>query len=54
MTQHNNEQQEVREDFIKVELHADIYSYTFLTFVMSGDAVEIRELFFKSVMSFGI
>ena len=54
MTQHNNEGHETREEFIKVELHGDIYSYTFLTFVLSEDAVQIRELFFKSVMSFGI
>jgi hypothetical protein len=54
MSHHNLTKHEIREEIIKVELHYDIYSYTFYKFVNSDDTIEIRELFFKSVMSFGI
>ena len=54
MTQHNNEMKEERDEIVKVELQSDIYSFTFLTFVLTEDTIQIRELFFKSVMSFGI
>ena len=54
MIAHNLIKDEIREEIIKVELHYDIYCYTFYKFVNSEDSVEIRELFFKSVMCFGI